>query len=116
MYLTTVKRVLRNSFDLNYLRKMCGTWVQAARLPLEPGEAEKLAAFLFRSPLPVSFPLGATRRQLNFFGRASVPCFCSYPLQAQHLWQSWQLRVLSRPRQNDRGRFSSTCRSMLRSM
>ena len=37
MYLTTVKRVLRNSFDLNYLRKMCGTWVQAARLPLEPG-------------------------------------------------------------------------------
>src|SRR5271166_4636221 len=27
MYLTTIKRVLRNSFDLNYLRKMCGTWV-----------------------------------------------------------------------------------------
>ena len=26
MYLTTVKLVLRNSFDLNYLRKMCGTW------------------------------------------------------------------------------------------
>jgi hypothetical protein len=52
MYLTTVKRVLRNSFDVNYLRKMCGTWVQvqAARLPLEPGEAEKRAAFLFRSP------------------------------------------------------------------
>ncbi len=37
MYLTTVKRVLGNSFDLNYLRKMGGTWVQAARLPLEPG-------------------------------------------------------------------------------
>src|SRR5208337_3354854 len=88
MYLTTVKCVLRNSFDLNYLRKMFGTWVQAARLPLEPGEAEKLAAFLFRSPVPVSFPLGATRRLLNFFGSASAPCFCSYPLQAQHLWQS----------------------------
>jgi len=28
MYLTTVKLVLRNSFDLNYLRKMCGTWVR----------------------------------------------------------------------------------------
>ncbi len=28
MYLTTVKQVLRNSFDLNYLRKMCGTWVE----------------------------------------------------------------------------------------
>jgi len=27
MYLTTVKHALRNSFDLNYLRKMCGTWV-----------------------------------------------------------------------------------------
>jgi len=27
MYLTTVKLVLRNSFDLKYLRKMCGTWV-----------------------------------------------------------------------------------------
>ncbi len=26
MYLTMVKHVLRNSFDLNYLRKMCGTW------------------------------------------------------------------------------------------
>ncbi len=26
MYLTTVKLFLRNSFDLNYLRKMCGTW------------------------------------------------------------------------------------------
>ena len=26
MYLTTVKLVLRKSFDLNYLRKMCGTW------------------------------------------------------------------------------------------
>src|SRR5271166_1775351 len=26
MYLTTVKQVLRNSCDLNYLRKMCGTW------------------------------------------------------------------------------------------
>ena len=26
MYLTTVKQILRNSFDLNYLRKMCGTW------------------------------------------------------------------------------------------
>ena len=30
IYLTTVKRVLRNSFDLNYLRKMCGTWVVGA--------------------------------------------------------------------------------------
>jgi hypothetical protein len=30
MYLTTVKLVLRNSFDLNYLRKMCGTWVSNA--------------------------------------------------------------------------------------
>jgi len=30
MYLTTVKLVLRNSFDLNYLRKMCGTWVSRA--------------------------------------------------------------------------------------
>ena len=30
MYLTTVKQVLRNSFDLNYLRKMCGTWVPMA--------------------------------------------------------------------------------------
>ena len=31
MYLTTVKLVLRNSFDLNYLRKMCGTWVLTAK-------------------------------------------------------------------------------------
>src|SRR5208337_3930061 len=30
MYLTTVKLVLRNSFDLNYLRKMCGMWVSRA--------------------------------------------------------------------------------------
>ena len=27
MRLTTAKRVLRNSFDINCLRKMCGTWV-----------------------------------------------------------------------------------------
>jgi len=29
MYRTTVKHVLRKSFDLNYLRKMCGTWDDA---------------------------------------------------------------------------------------
>jgi len=28
MYLTTVKQDLHNSFDLNYLRKMYGTWDQ----------------------------------------------------------------------------------------
>jgi len=31
MYLTTVKRALRNSFDLNYLRKMCGTRVSSVK-------------------------------------------------------------------------------------
>src|SRR5271166_2820380 len=31
MYLTTVKCRIRNSFDLHYLRKMCASWVQAAR-------------------------------------------------------------------------------------
>ncbi len=31
MYLTTVRYVFRKSFDLNYLGKMCGIWVQAAR-------------------------------------------------------------------------------------
>ena len=34
IYLTTVKRVLRNSFDLNYLRKMCGTWAIMVSLGL----------------------------------------------------------------------------------
>jgi len=67
MYLTTVKRVLRNSFDLNYLRKMCGTWVQAARLPLEPGEAEKLAAFLFRSPRPCFVPPRGDKTAIELF-------------------------------------------------
>ena len=67
MYMATVKRVLRNSFDLNYLRKMCGTWVQAARLPLEPGEAEKRAAFLFRSPRPCFVPPRGDKTAIELF-------------------------------------------------
>ena len=67
MYLTTVKRVLRNSFDVNYLRKMGGTWVQAARLPLEPGEAEKRAAFLFRSPRRCFVPPRGDKTAIELF-------------------------------------------------
>src|SRR5271166_5109151 len=60
MYLTIVKRVLRNSFDLNYLRKMCGTWVQAAKngpsppLCVAKAENQELAASLL--PATSLFP------------------------------------------------------------
>src|SRR5271166_1544124 len=43
MYLTTVKRVFRNSFDLNYLRKMCGTWAETVRARRHAWPSRRLA-------------------------------------------------------------------------
>jgi hypothetical protein len=45
----------------------------------------------------------ATRRQLNFFGRASGRSCRTYPLWARLLWQSSIRGALSAPRRNDRG-------------
>ncbi len=47
--------------------------------------------------------VGATRRQLNFFGRASGRSCRTYPLWDRLLWQSSIRRALSTPRRNDRG-------------
>ncbi len=45
----------------------------------------------------------ATRRQLNFFGRASGRSCRTYPLWARLLWQSSIRSALSTPRRKDRG-------------
>ena len=47
--------------------------------------------------------VGATRRQLNFFGRASGRSCRTYPLWDRLLWQSSIRRALSTPHRNDRG-------------
>jgi len=47
--------------------------------------------------------VGATRRLLNFFGRASGRSCRTYPLWDRLLWQSSIRRALSTPRRNDRG-------------
>ena len=43
MYMTTVKLVLRNFFDLNYLRKMCGTWAETVRARRHAWPSRRLA-------------------------------------------------------------------------
>lgn len=47
--------------------------------------------------------VGARRRQLNFFGRASGRSCRTYPSRDRLLWHSLIRRALSSPRRNDRG-------------